>query len=239
MATKQMRSLTQNDIEKAFKKTVDETEVPAGSKLVLVTEDLYQRALSIPKECFVYDEPLGKSIGIQWSDEFESLWLHTFEANLSIILVNEDNGEIMGMRATKLIKKGDHFDLDSLKDEKLRRIIEFMSYGVTEFFNKYGIEEAFHFLGLGVAKKYRRRGLGKFLMQTAVKFLGNLGINPYYIKGEGTSNFSKKIYENCHFDIVMEYPFDEYKKDGNVVFDNTAEHKSMKVYGICSSKNPI
>ena len=63
-------------------------------------------------------------------------------------------------------------------------------------------------------------------------FLGNMGINPYFIKGEGTSNFSKKIYEKCGFETIMDYPFDEYVKDGHVVFDNTGEHKSMRVYGI-------
>ncbi|XP_060602475.1 uncharacterized protein LOC132755600 isoform X1 [Ruditapes philippinarum] len=218
--------------ERAFKKTVDQVKLPAGIRLALVTEDMYKKILDIPKECFINDEPTGKSIGLEWSDELENFWLSTFKANLSIVLIKEDDGDIIGFRATKLIKKEAKIDISTIKDEKLKTIVEFMSKGVTEFFDKYGIKEAFHFLGLGVAKKYRRRGLGTILMQTAIIFLGHLGISPYFVKGEGTSNFSKRIYENCGFDIVEDFPYEQYKKNDKVVFDNTGEHKSMRIYGI-------
>ncbi|XP_045206593.2 uncharacterized protein LOC123558797 [Mercenaria mercenaria] len=228
--------LKRSVIEKAFEKTVNEVvvpmEVPMG-KLILVTEDLYQKALEIPKTCFIEDEPLVKSIGLHWSDDFESFWLNTFKANMSFILINKDNGEVIGLKATEFIKKEEKDNLKDFTDAKLREIVELLGLGDRDYFDKYKTEEAFHFLGIGVAKEYRRCGIGTFLVRVALKFLENLGISTYYIKCEASSNYSQRILEKCGFDTIKEVPYKDYKKYGKVVFDNTGEHKSMKIYGKC------
>lgn len=203
---------------------------------MLVTENLYRKALEFTKQCFIDDEPIVKSIGLEWSDEFESMWLETFMTGLSILLLNDESGKAIGFRAIRLLKKSDKLDIETFRDDKVKKVVRFVTLGTDDFFAKYGTEQAIHFFGLGVAKEYRRRGIGTFLVRFAMKFIENLGINPYYIKSEGTSNFSKKSFEKCGFDTIAHYPYDEFMENGKVVFDNTGEHKSMKVYGMCIRK---
>ena len=52
------------------------------------------------------------------------------------------------------------------------------------------------------------------------------------IRGEGSSNFSQRIYEKLGFETLLEIQYEDYKQDGEFVFKNTGEHKPEKVYGI-------
>jgi ribosomal protein S18 acetylase RimI-like enzyme len=206
--------------------------VPPKGRLELVSPDRYDAVYQIVKECFVDDEPLGKSIGLQWTKDLEEVWKDTLSHNLSVILVNEDNGDIMGFRAIRVTSKGEHWDDNAFQDDNLKKLFSFFAYSSNSFnvFERFGLEEVFEFFGLGVAKKYRQRGIGAFMIEFAVKFVHNLGVNPCFIKSTATSNFSKKIFENAGFEFLAEFPYDTYRVNGEIVFNNTGEHKSMKMY---------
>ena len=66
-----------------------------------------------------------------------------------------------------------------------------------------------------------------------IRYVHNLGFESVCIHGEGTSNFTKKIYESNGFDILCESFYDDYKVNGEQVFCNTGEHKSVRIYGKC------
>ena len=51
------------------------------------------------------------------------------------------------------------------------------------------------------------------------------------MKGEGTSNFSKRIYEMLGFDVLVEFMYEDHKENGKIVFKNTGDNKSIKLYG--------
>lgn len=184
------------------------------------------------KEAFLTDEPLEKSLGMAWSSDLEKLWISALDHKMSLMVVNEDSGEIMGLRVIRITKKNEHVDPSEFTDEDVLKLLGIFEYSEKfDFFSHYETTEIFEFFGLGVVPKYRRQGLGTILMETGVKFLQNLGIRPSYIKGSASSNFSRRIYEKCKFDPLHEFPIEEYKVDGKVVFDNTGEHKTFAIFG--------
>jgi hypothetical protein len=44
------------------------------------------------------------------------------------------------------------------------------------------------------------------------------------IKGEGTSNYSQRIFEKFDFEAIHTMKYDEYKIDGEIVFKNTGDN---------------
>jgi len=73
---------------------------------------------------------------------------------------------------------------------------------INNIYKKYDVEEGIHFTGLTVDKKYRRRRFGFNLMKAAVQLVEELNIRPIVIQGEGTSNFSKRIFEKIGFESI-------------------------------------
>jgi GNAT superfamily N-acetyltransferase len=161
----------------------------------------------------------------------EEMWMSALTSKLSLMIVDENTKKIIGMRAIRVTKKSDHTDVSLIKDESVKKLLEFFEFTSehSNVFEKYGITEYFEFFGLAVLPEYRQRGIGTVLMQAGVSFLGHLK-RPSYLKGSCSSNFSKKIYDKFDFEAVGDYAFEDYKVDGKVVFDNTGEHKSMKLY---------
>ncbi|XP_053380305.1 uncharacterized protein LOC128548827 [Mercenaria mercenaria] len=225
-----LRNITDSDIQQAFKKIQGDTL--AEGRLELITEDCFPKVLETLKECFIDNEPLEKSLQMQWSSDMEDVWLNALKYNLSLMLVDKESEEIIGVRVIRVTRKSDYFEKNKYKDERVIKLLNFFDFTTDkcDFFSKFGVTEIFEFFGLGVVRKYRRRGFGKLLMETGVKFLDSLGIKPCYIRGSASSNFSKTIFEKCGFESVAEFSYEDYKVNGSVIFDNTGEHKSMTVY---------
>ncbi|XP_052817474.1 arylalkylamine N-acetyltransferase 1-like [Mya arenaria] len=226
---KGISSLTDASIEKAFQKTNEECRRP-DTELVRLRENQYEDAFTIIKN---WDEPLGKSLNLQWSKERESSWRRTFDEGLSLMLLDSNNGEAIGIRIIKQDVKNKEIDPSKIQNDALRKIHTFIHQEVekSRFYEKYGVEESFHFLGLAVSEKYQKKGHGKYLLEVGVEFVKNLGICPY-IHGEGSSAYSQKIYEKIGFETLKEVAFEDYKVNGEIVFKNTGVHKTFKVYGL-------
>ena len=73
--------------------------------------------------------------------------------------------------------------------------------------------------------------LGLKLMQTALVFISGFNIGHCVVRGNCTSNYSKCIYEKCHFNTLGEIKFEDYRGNGEVVVKNTGERKSFKMIG--------
>ena len=152
---------------------------------------------------------------------------------MCLALVSDSTGEIVGVRANHIISKAVKLDKTHIKTEGIRKFINFIQYldSLCSVFDHYNVEEVFHFLALGVHKDYRQRGIGTKMMKAAVTLVENLGLGNVIIKGDGTSNYSKRIFEKLGFDMLLEVKYEDYKENGDVVFKNMGEHKSFKVYG--------
>jgi RimJ/RimL family protein N-acetyltransferase len=83
-----------------------------------------------------------------------------------------------------------------------------------------------------VTPKYRQRGCGTKIVNAAIDSVRNFEIDPVYIKVEGSSNFSKKIFERAGMEILHEKNFDDWEVEGRKPFQNTGIHKSLKNYGL-------
>lgn len=69
-------------------------------------------------------------------------------------------------------------------------------------------------------------------MRAAVFFIRNLELGDVVIKGEGTSNFSKRVFEKVGFEVLAEVVYADYKVDGKIVIHSTGEHKTGRLYGL-------
>lgn len=205
-------------------------------KLVPLTEDLYSSALNVVRECFIDDEPVGKALGVKWTEQLEALWLATFKEGLSFVLVNQDNGDIMGLRLIRRIIRGtieDSFDVSKFEEGPLKEIVRLLRAGSEQakFFETYDAKEAFLFLGLGVPKIYRQRGIATLMMKAGLQFFENLGFDSFYVRGGGTSEFSKAIYEKLGFKTLAEIKYDAYCVNGELILKGkTGVHTAMKEY---------
>ncbi|XP_060577433.1 uncharacterized protein LOC132734662 [Ruditapes philippinarum] len=231
--TVSLKDLTEDQIQKAFEKTLNQFEPIPGFRLVRITEEYYEKAVNLCRDHFLPNEPLSKSVGLTWNEIIEAYWLEALQLNLSIMLVDESTDEAVGFRTIRYALKDDKLEFGVELPEELQILLDFTEYcdKQADFFDHYGVTETFHFLSLVVSPKYQRRGFASKIVHAAMELVKNLGIDNVYIKGEGSSNFSKKIYDKEGFDVLYEHMYDEWEVDGEKPFLNTGEHKSVKVYG--------
>lgn len=180
----------------AFEKARDAVCFDEGT-LVLIQEDNYDKALDFLHNSFLKTEPISQSVNIEWGQDIQDIFRKSFEQNMSFMLLNETNGDVMGARLMQVMKHDDKHEADQFKDIGMKKLIGFWHYSAakTNFFEHFPVKEAVNFFGLGVAEKYRKRGIGTKLMDVSMQFIENLGIFPICIKGEASSSFSQKIYE--------------------------------------------
>ena len=139
----------------------------------------------------------------------------------------------MAARTYSIGKKDKKLDTANLKPEGLRKIFECLDvlYNKCDLYQYYKVDEYLGFVALGVHKDYRRRGIGLKVQKAAVNLIKSFELGPIVVKGEGTSNFSKRIYEKLEFDVLVELMYEDHKENGEIVFQNTGDNKSVKLYG--------
>lgn len=233
--TKVLKSLvTDEKIKTAFEKIKTDSELAVkGCHYELILKDRYQDALNFYRDEFVPDEPVGRCISLDFGDEYQALVMSELKHNMSIALVSDITGEIVGIRMMSIMNKNDEHDTSDLKSEKFKLIEDFLNYlaDQNDVFEYYAVEDVVHFFAIGVHKDYRDKGVGSKLMKAAISLVRNLCVGPVVITGEGSSNYSKRIYEKFGFDILAEVVFADYKVNGVVVFQNLGEHKFERLYG--------
>ena len=202
--------------------------------LVLITEDYYEMALDLARRSFMKDETLCKALNMEWGQEFESMWMSVLQKNLSVMLINEEDKDVMGFRTLMFEKVSDVEDsLDDIKDDDVRKLQAILGHMAEEckIYQHYNVNEIAHFFAICVNSKYRRRGIGEKLMSFAMDFLSRLGISPLCIRADGTSKISQRIFEKLEFDQLLEVVYNEFIYNNEVPFCNTGEHKTIKSFG--------
>ncbi|XP_045165945.2 uncharacterized protein LOC123529616 [Mercenaria mercenaria] len=204
-----------------------------NGRLAIITPDRYKETYDIMANDFTPDEPLCRSFGVSWNEDFKQTTYDNLVQNASICMISKDTQEIMGIRIIGIMRKTDPpADFKGLGYEPLRGLFTFLTHKDNEvnFFERYEVDEAIHFFALGVNKKYRRMGLGGRLLAAAVAMSKELEFKA--IKGEGTSNFSQRIYEKEKFETLLTLPYDSYIYKGQPIINGTGEHKMTKIYGL-------
>ncbi|XP_052780929.1 uncharacterized protein LOC128217667 [Mya arenaria] len=229
-----MSVITEHTLEKA-QAALNRIKAPYESekgRLEIVTPDRYDEVYEILGNHFTPDEPLCRSYGVVWHPEFEKITYENLKDNCSVCMISKETDQMMGVRLIGFTRRSDPpADFSKMDYEPLRELFTFLHSKNKEvdFFNRYDVDEALHFYTLGVHKNYRRMGLGSKLLGAAVELGREIGFKA--IKGEGTSNFSQRIYEKEKFDLILTMPYDEYTYKGRKIIDGTGEHTMTKVYG--------
>ncbi|XP_045201146.2 uncharacterized protein LOC123554850 [Mercenaria mercenaria] len=230
----QLKALTLDQKREAFEKSGIKETFTEG-ELVLVTEEYYPKALEFIRTNFIVQEPIEKALGLQWNDEVEEFWSTFFRWNISIMLLAE-NGDVMAIRTSRFLSYDESPDDDAIKTRELRLLEQFCHIGEAkaDFFGRFGAKECIHFFGLGTNDKYRQKHLATRMLNAAVEFGRFLGIDPLFIKGEGSNVFSKLVYEHsvAKFELLHEEAFDNFEVDGVKPIQNTGPNTSLRFYGV-------
>ena len=135
---------------------------------------------------------------------------------------------------TRIARADAPADFSTMKVGSFRDVYQFCAFcdDKADFFGRYGTTETFHFAALAVNAKFRRRGLGAVVFKAAIDLVRCLGLPVAYIKGEASSNYSRKIYEKFGFENLLTQSYDDYTVDGEIVIQGSDEHKSMTIFGI-------
>lgn len=200
-------------------------------RLAIVTPDRYEEVYDILENHFIPDEPLCTSFGTPWDKAFKSVVDENLQQNLSVCMISKDTDEMMGIRLIGTMKRTDP-PLEKT-DDPISALFEFMGHKDKEvdIFNHLGVDEGIHFFTLGVHRKYRQRGLASRLLLAAVALSKELGFKG--IKGEGTSNFSQRIYEKAGFETLATLPYDTYLTPaGHPIREKSGVHTCTKVYAL-------
>ena len=106
-------------------------------------------------------------------------------------------------------------------------------YILYDVYEHYKVDEHFGFVAFGVQKDNRRRGIGLKIHNAAVNIAKNLELGLNVLEGKGSSNFSQKIYRKLEFDIPAKvmFTYENHKKNGEVVFKNMGDDRSVRLYG--------
>ena len=179
---------------------------------------------------FMPDETICGAFGVVWNPFSEKKILSVLKHNLSIMAVSDDTNEVMGIRTCRVIKQSDKSDLSDVTYENVKAMWTFLGHKDEEIdlFSRVGVSEMFHFVTLGVHKKYRRRGLGSILLGAGIALAKEVGFKA--IRGEGTSSFSQRIYDKHGFETVIEIPYNQYRYQDGYLGERTGEHTSTKIY---------
>lgn len=230
--------LTEERIKNAFKKTLEVSEpLIDGGKFTLITPDLYDAVKTVGNEGFTKRDPLSLATGMVWEGPTaDTFWEDCLKQGVSIAIINDDR-DIMAIRVFRFMRIDvQPYDTSKIENEAERTCFTFLVNcdQKAKFSERYQTDEIVHFAGLVVPEKYSRRGYGSRIMEFVMKFLKNLNLGKdIFIKSEATSNYSKRIYEKLGFSSVYEQPFDEYVVNGERVIQDTGEHTSMVIYGMC------
>ena len=177
---------------------------------------------------FVEEEYITKESHITW-DEFDVLSKTYMELNfkepLSLVALDEKTGEIIGFSITEDIKSKNAIDIDIFLDvsdhyypfnnclEELHR--RFLKINFKE-------KECFHIFLLGVKPAYRRRNIGRKLIQYSEDLAKSLGFK--YVMIEATSPNTKPICEKLEYENLGNIPYESYVLDGKKPFEHVTDY---------------
>ena len=175
------------------------------------------------------DEPFFTALDLK-IEAYTGRLLRRLRENVSIMVVADESNEIMGVFTSAVMRKSHKIDINSVTDESMRAMFTFASQKEPAFdiFARCGADVIFHLANLSVHNDYRRQGLGFILLESAVDFAKALGFKG--ITGEGTSNYSQKLFEKLGFETILRLPYSEYKYKQRYLSERTGEHTCMKKY---------
>ncbi|KAL4218874.1 hypothetical protein ACF0H5_021462 [Mactra antiquata] len=153
----------------------------------------------------------------------------------------QQNGDETTQSTSDNPYKDEPLDIMSmLPSQELKYAFEFTKQydDKANFFDHFGVTEAFHFYGLAVSENYKRKGYAEKIVRASISMIRHLGLDPVYIKGEASSNYSRRIYDKIGMEELCDQKYRSWTAyDGTQPIQNTGVHESVTVYGYRVKQN--
>ena len=69
-------------------------------------------------------------------------------------------------------------------------------------------------------------------MRAGLSFVSSLDLGDIIIKGEGTSNYSQRVFEKVGFEVLSEALYADHDTNGQVIPADLVEHGCARLYGL-------
>ena len=203
-----------------------------GCHLEIIKEGRYEDMVDFCRRYYIPDEPIWNALNHKWDRTTEELILKSLSQNLTIAYVSNSTGEIVGAQVITIDNRYEQLDLEKYGNgpNAIRMDIVITRLNkLNNFYDFYGTDEVVHLWQLSVKTEERCKGIGTKVKKTVIECIKNINIGPVVIRVEGSSNYSKKIFDKLGFNYLAEVSLIDYEVNDEKI--NTGEHKSLILYG--------
>jgi GNAT superfamily N-acetyltransferase len=196
---------------------------------LLVTKANEDIALRMARDHYLTQEPMNKCRGMKWSGEVEDYWKKGMKTGLSLMFFHDEDDDPIAFLTIEIVRFDDRCDIEGIQYQEHINLVRCLAAcdRNADFFCHFQTKEAFHFISLGVTPKYGRRGFGTKIINSVIDMVLNFETDLVYIKVEGSSKYSKKIFERAVMEILHEKYFEDCEFEGRKPFQNSGIHKSL------------
>ncbi|KAH3853171.1 hypothetical protein DPMN_095693 [Dreissena polymorpha] len=207
-------------------------DLPDGLHIEISSTERTGALVDFLADHFIPDEPLSKSLGLVMNEEGKQWHVQRFSENLSILLIDDVTSDVVGVRTICTCRKNDKIPFEDTPDNTQWKIFQFLYHKREEMdvFKRFDVNVAFKLAHVAVRADYRRLGLATKLIEAALMFCSRSGLKKPCVTSEGTSPFTRNIYDKNGFDVLHTFYFDDYLINGDVVFKNMGDNLYTKIY---------
>ncbi|KAG5892440.1 hypothetical protein JTB14_009848 [Gonioctena quinquepunctata] len=207
---------------------------PIDFEIRIASDEDREQVLEFLQKFFYKDEPLNSFLELINDDHPRCLDLEKFslkDLNNGVNLLAIYNGKLIGVCLNGLMERGKIDEEFLCKDEKFSKIIHLLEHVAMESdpFQKYpGLDKAMTVKILSVDGSYRGKGIAKDLMAKTRELAKQMGCG--FITVDCTSHYTACAAKKLGFEKHYALRYEDYKVNGEVVFDPAVPHKALTVY---------
>ena len=180
--------------------------------------------ITLMQDVFMSDEPLCKAIGIEYDFHLQDVLRQHVRENLSIVLVSNHTGDIIGFLMSHVIRKEDTKKSNTATG-KFKVLMEFLTQKDSQMtvFDKFGVDKAIRVAVVLIDKGFRQKGLALMLLKFAMSFYCKTGFRPLVMKAESTSKFSSVVFQKAGFEMLHELPYMDFKIEDEPILETVKD----------------
>ncbi|KAG5880987.1 hypothetical protein JTB14_024525 [Gonioctena quinquepunctata] len=207
---------------------------PIEFEIRIASEEDKEQVLEFLQKFFYRDEPLNSFLELINDDHPRCLDLEKFslkDLDNGVNLLAIYDGKLIGVSLNGIMERGELEGEFVCQDLKFNKIVQFLDHVATESdpFQKYpGIDKAMTVKILSVDGSYRGKGIAKDLMDKTRDLAKQMGCG--FITVDCTSHYTACAAKKLGFEKHYTLRYEDYKVNGEVVFNPAVPHKAVTVY---------
>ena len=182
------------------------------------------QACQILTKAFMDNEPLVMSLKISYEDIFtlcQTFTVQAFDDHLCLVCKDEHGNVIGAGLARDIATQIDYSQLSAELAPIFTLLEQLLSPSSFNGFKQYSntIEQAgigIEGFMVGVESEHMRQGIARYLIDTAMSYMGSLGYR--YMIGEATSPITQSICQQYGFEALAKLSYQEFEFEGENIF---------------------